>query len=870
MAPALLTARGLCKSFGATPVLTGVDLELFPGEVHVLMGENGAGKSTLLKILSGIHSPDSGEIEVNGKPIVLSSPLVAQEAGIALLPQEPSIFPDLSVAENIFMGRQPLAGPTRAVAWRTMQEEARRLLVSLGVSLDPREKMGALSLAAQGMVEMARALSLNAQILILDEPTAALSPEEARDLFRVVSELRARGVAIVFVSHRLDEVFEIGDRITVLRDGRFISTLLPAQTDADEVIRLMVGREASALYQHESGEPGEVVLDVRDLSRAGFFHDVSLQVRSGEIVGMAGLVGAGRTEVCEAIFGVTRADSGEIHVNGDVLEDHSAQDAVKRGLAYVPEDRNRHGLIQAAPISHNITLPVLREMARLGVIDRKRERATATEMGEKLQLRAARDVDQAAGELSGGNAQKVVLAKWLLTKPRVLILDEPTRGIDIGAKVEVHRLIGELAHNGMGILMVSSDLPEVLAMSDRVLVMREGQVAGEFSRGEASPENVMAAATLHAGEPGSVISDEAVENSLASPKSTTAPVPKVGSTPEPAPAPVTASGQLLETMARFRETGILAVLLVLVALVSLRSPQFLSVSNARSIMLDIPLILVIAMGMTTLILSRNIDLSVGSTYGLCAIVVGMAFKANPNLPIGAALLMGIALGAILGAVNGALVTWGRVPAIIATLGTLSVYRGLVFIVSGGRSIEASDLPPALISLSQGSPIGVPWIVLFALVIVGGMHFLLRSTRYGRALYAIGSNPAAARVRGLPIDRTIFGAFTLTGSLAGLAGVMAAARYGFVYPATAGVGVELGVIAATIIGGTNILGGSASAFGTVLGCVLLGTIQNALVVSRLSAFWQLAIYGAIILFAVAFDALIRRGLDRIALQRKRAR
>ena len=320
-------------------------------------------------------------------------------------------------------------------------------------------------------------------------------------------------------------------------------------------------------------------------------------------------------------------------------------------------------------------------------------------------------------------------------------------------------------------------------------------------------------------------------------------------------------------LARFRETGILVVLALLIAVVTVRSPQFLSASNLRSISLDIPLILVVAMGMTTLILARNIDLSVGSTLGLCAIIVGFTFKANPQMPIAFGLLLGVVLGAILGAVNGFLVTWLRVPAIIATLGTLSVYRGLIFIVSGGRSVEASDLPPALISLSQTSPIGLPWIVIFALVITLAMHFFLRYTRTGRAIYAIGSNPVAARLRGIPADKIVFLTFVLTGALAGLAGVMSASRFGFVYPATAGAGFELGVIAATIIGGTGVLGGVGSIPGTFLGCLLLGVIQNALDISRLSAFWQTAIYGAIILLAVAADALIRRRLERAAIQRR---
>ena len=495
MFPPLLRAEGIAKSFGAAPVLSGVNLELFGGEVHVVMGENGAGKSTLNKILAGVYTPDAGQIWVDEKPVALSSPARAQELGIALLHQEPSIFPDLSIAENIFMGRQPTSGAARAISWRAMQNQARELLNSLGVQLDVNERMGALSVASQQMVEMARALSQGARILIMDEPTASLSPDEVRDLFRIVRDLKAQKAAIVFISHRLEEVFEIGDRITVLRDGQFITTLDKTGTSPNEVIQLMVGRELSALFEHQDAEKGEVLLEVKNLARKGYFHDVSFAVRAGEVVGMAGLVGSGRTEVCEAIFGVTRAERGEIRLDGKSIFGHSPHQNVKRGLAYVPEDRQQNGLLLPLSIAQNITLPVLQQMAKMSFIQREKERKSAEDYAARLKLRAARDVNQVVGELSGGNQQKVVLAKWLLTQPRVLILDEPTRGIDIGAKVEVHRLIGELAQSGLAILMVSSELPEILAMSDRVLVMREGTLAGEFARAQATQEKIMSAAT---------------------------------------------------------------------------------------------------------------------------------------------------------------------------------------------------------------------------------------------------------------------------------------------------------------------------------------------------------------------------------------
>lgn len=493
----LLSARGISKAFGGTPVLQNVSLDLMPGEVHVVLGENGAGKSTFNKILSGVYTPDSGEILLDGRKVALSSPAAAQECGIALLPQEPSVFPDLDIAENIFMGRQPTNGPLRGLNWRAMYDQAHELLTSLGVHLDPRRRMGGLSVAAQQMVEMARAMSQNARVLILDEPTASLSPDEVADLFRIVRQLRERGAAIVFISHRLEEVFDIGDRITVLRDGEFIRTVLPRETTREEIIRMMVGRELSSLFEREQGTIGAPLLQVTGLSRRGYFRDISFEVRRGEIVGLAGLVGAGRTEVAEAIFGVTPLDSGTVQLDGKAIAIKSPRDAVKLGLAYVPEDRQAHGLLLPMSIAHNVTLPVLREFARAGWLNQRRERSVAGDYTTRLHLRAARSVDQAASELSGGNQQKVVLAKWLLTQPRVLILDEPTRGIDIGAKAEVHRLMGELAHQGLAILMISSELPEILAMSDRVLVMREGRLTGELARTEATQEKIMAAATAH-------------------------------------------------------------------------------------------------------------------------------------------------------------------------------------------------------------------------------------------------------------------------------------------------------------------------------------------------------------------------------------
>lgn len=488
----LLSVRGIIKRFGRAQVLTDIDLDLYPGEIHALVGENGAGKSTLTKIVSGLYPPDGGQIILEGKPITVPSPAAAQHMGIALIHQEPLSFPDLDVAENIFIGRQQRRGI--AIDWAKMYTEAQRLLDDLGVAIDPRRRVRGLSIADQQMVEMASALSLNARMLIMDEPTAALTPSEVADLFIIMRRLRDQGTSILFISHRLEEVFEIADKISVLRDGEMVGQVQPAVSSREEIVRMMVGRPLSALFEKEQmAEFGEPRLEVRNLTTRGLFYDISFQVRGGEILCLAGLVGARRTEVARAIFGIEPPSSGEIWIDGRRVQVPNPKIAVQLGMAYVPEDRQKHGLLLPMRIDQNMTLPVLQEVSRLGWLNTSMEGQLARDWQGKLDIRM-RGPDQSAWELSGGNQQKVVLSKWLLTGPKILILDEPTRGVDIGAKAEVHHLMSELAHQGIAILMISSELPEVLAMSDRILVMREGHMMGEFSRDEATQEKVMAAA----------------------------------------------------------------------------------------------------------------------------------------------------------------------------------------------------------------------------------------------------------------------------------------------------------------------------------------------------------------------------------------
>ncbi|HET6822166.1 MAG TPA: sugar ABC transporter ATP-binding protein [Anaerolineales bacterium] len=493
MSENILELKGIRKSFAGVEVLHDVSFELRPGEVHALLGENGAGKSTLVKIITGVHQPDTGELSLNGKPVHFNDARESRQAGIAAIYQELSLFPDLDVAENIFVGRQPLT-TGRRVDWRKLYAEAGKLLESLGVKLDLKQKARALSIAQQQMVEIARAFSINARILIMDEPTSSLTLHEVDDLFRLVRRLRQEGTAVIFISHRLEELYALADRVTILRDGAYVGTRPMQEVTRDDLIRMMVGRTITNLFPKQEVQPGDVVLKVEHLSRAGSFHDVSFELRRGEILGMAGLVGAGRTNVARAIFGVEPATGGQIEINGREVRITSPKQAIALGLAYVPEDRQLHGLIPTMPLTPNISLPMLPAYAQKGWLRDRLERKSAFDAALQMEVRA-NNIWQLARELSGGNQQKVVLAKWLSTNPRILILDEPTRGIDVGTKAAVHGLMSKLAAEGLSILMISSELPEILGMSDRVLVMREGYVTAEFSRAEATQENIISACT---------------------------------------------------------------------------------------------------------------------------------------------------------------------------------------------------------------------------------------------------------------------------------------------------------------------------------------------------------------------------------------
>jgi len=490
----VLEMKGITKTYPGVRALDNVDFVVHRGEVHALVGENGAGKSTLMKVLAGAQPMDSGEIRINGELVHITSPQKAMDLGVSIIYQEFNLVPYLNAAENIFLGREPRGILPGIIDFRTMYAEAQKCIDALGVKLNVHTPINRLSVAQQQMVEVAKATSRNSSIIAMDEPSATLTEHELQNLFGLIRSLKAKGVSIIYISHRLEEIFEIADRVTVLRDGKLVGTKPIAETDRDEIIRMMVGRELKEKIPKQTAKRGSPALTVKGLSRKGVLHDINLNVHQGEVLGIAGLVGAGRTELARAIFGADPIDAGEIWLNGTRVQIRSPKDAIRYGIGLVTEDRKSLGLILTMVVRENVSLANLGSLTRLGFVNRREEKKIATKFIEDLMIKTP-STEQQVHNLSGGTQQKVVLAKWLFTKSRVMIFDEPTRGIDVGSKVEIYQLMNRLAANGVAIIMISSELPEILGMSDRILVMHEGRIVGELSRDEATQEKIMHLAT---------------------------------------------------------------------------------------------------------------------------------------------------------------------------------------------------------------------------------------------------------------------------------------------------------------------------------------------------------------------------------------
>ena len=819
---------GVSKSFGGTVAVRDVSIELFSGQVLALLGENGAGKSTCVKLLAGVIRPDQGQVIVNGQPVEFAAPRDAHRHGIAVMHQHPGLFPDLSVVENLFIGHAR-TGRFGMLDQTSMHAMAREILATVGLDCPPDTPLLQLRSSEQQLVEIGRALSIEARVLIMDEPTAALSQREVDRLFEVVDGLRRQGVTMMFVGHRMEEIYRIADRIAVLRDGHLIATMPAADMPRSRAVSLMVGRPLSDLYPDRVSSPANVVLEVRALTRAGAFENVSFDVRAGEILGFAGLVGSGRTEVARVLFGVDQATSGKIRLDGQHVHFATPSDAMARGIAYVSEDRIGQSLVMDFGILPNASLPVIDQATLLGLVRPKRELGLVQGYLEQLRLRFS-SYRQPVRTLSGGNQQKVVLAKWLATKPRVLLLDEPTQGIDVQTKAEVHGVIAELAASGLAIVVISSELPELIGLCDRLIVLREGKITAEVARAEATQEAVLYAMT------------DAKGTQVQAGGASTAHVE------------ATAKPSWRRRLGAQRELGLLLAMAAIVLPVSLINPRMLSGSNISALAMDAALLTIVAAGQMLVILTRSIDLSVASVIGLAAYIAADVLSGHPELGVVGGILVACGVGLACGLVNGLVVTIGRVPGIVVTLGTLTLYRGIDSLYAGGKQVNADQVPQAWLDMTGGSVLGIPSVVLIAAATLGIIAFVLRSFPIGRELYAIGSNPGGATLIGIPVGRRVLGAFACAGLLAGFDGALWASRYATIDSRVA-IGFELTVIAAVVVGGVAIRGGAGTVLGMTLGALTLLVIRNGLTLVRVDPLWLQGVYGLVILIAITIDAFV---------------
>ena len=826
----ILKVVNIRRTFPGVVALSGISLDLYPGEVHALVGENGAGKSTLIKIICGALAPDSGELFYQGREVRWPTPVAARAQGMVTVHQEPELFPTLSVAENMALATGlPLRG-FGLVDWNRVHRRARETVRQMGETIDVRQPASQLSVAHRQMIQVASAIRQNAKVVVLDEPTSALSGEEARWLFQQIARLKADGAGILYISHRQEEIFRLADRITVLRDGLKVWTRARQVVGPDEVIEAMVGRPAATLVVSPSGEAisptgqeGPVRFQVSGFTdRGGRFRQLDLEARSGEIVGIYGLVGAGRSEFAQAVFGL-RPAGGLVRIDGNRCEIGRPREALNAGIAYVPEDRLSQGLCLGLPVRSNAVLSTLQRWTRGFLASRTREQQATRQIAGQLEVRY-RSTEQPVQQLSGGNQQKVVLGRWLLAQPKVLILDEPTRGVDVGAKAEIHRHLRRLAREGCAILLISSELPEVLEHSDRVVVFREGEIAGEFDPRQAGPAGIASAA-----------------------------LPR--QSPEEASA-----GQPRSTGSRFqgRSFNELALLLCVAGL-----GLWLTVSTEGFSLLNLlthtSLWAILGLAAAVVIVGRGIDISIGSMVALSAASAAMVLKLPypAEILIPAAILAGLLAGTAGGVLNAVLALLGGLHPIVVTLGTLTIYRGLVIAMLGGRPM--TGLPPQFGRLAIDPATGFRGSVAVAGLVVLLVYLWMAHTRSGRHVYALGSAPRAAGLLGLSKARLWPVTFGLGGLLAGLAGVLQLSM-GQQMQARLGAGWELSAIAVAVIGGVGITGGRGTVLGVVLGALLLRLVNSALVRWGVSDQQTDLVVGSLILAALLLD-LAWRGWKR---------
>ncbi len=841
----VLSARGLSKFYPGIIALDGVDLDMMPGSAHGLVGENGAGKSTFIKILAGAIRPDGGDVLLAGSSTRFGSPVAARRAGIAVVHQHSHLIPDLTLAENFALREGYPRGALGTIDWTQLSYKSAAAVHVMLPGMDVRRRASSLSGVEKQMAEIGFALAAQPRVLILDEPTAILPYAESDRLFRMVRSFLARDGAVLFVSHRLDEVFSLCDVVTVLRDGRRVWVKPISETDNDDLIRGMVGRGVS-FDRDETLVPSEnPLLTVQNLTDSeGSFSDVNLTLHAGEIMGIYGLVGAGQAELCAALLGLRKCD-GQVTLQdakagsaGVRLDGKSAGSRVRRGLALVPAERLERGMFRQMSVGENMSIASLDRKSVLGLIRSRLENRENLKSIDELRVKTPGPHKKAL-QLSGGNQQKVLLARWLQTDPRILILEEPTQGVDVGAKVEIHRLIREQARRGVGVLLVSSEMPELLALSHRVAIMRQGELVTEMDGATATEEDILRLALPpQENMPAKMVPRDG--NAQAERRS--APV---------RPATPAGSSFIARLLAR-RELGLAVLLVLIVGAASVFVPNFAGLENFRDILKSQSILLLGALGVGAVIIAGGIDISIGAILGLAALAAAKADVAG--YPAAAIIAIPIVVGGGLGAINGLLTVFGRVHSIVITLGMLFILQGVMLEIMDNKWLF--NLSDRLTGIGRGDLGPVPYLILFGAAGAVVTAWLLSSTVTGRRFYALGGDAESAKLLGVNPRLVLPLAFAFSGVMVGLAGLLHAGFYGQVQT-TAGRGYELKAIAAAVIGGVHIMGGRGTALGILLGALLLGVISNLLVFLHISAFWDNAVTGAVILVAVCADAFASR-------------
>jgi ABC-type sugar transport system ATPase subunit/ribose/xylose/arabinose/galactoside ABC-type transport system permease subunit len=823
--PQLVSLRNLGKRFPGVTALDGVSFELKAGTIHALLGENGAGKSTLINILSGIFPADAGEIYFDGQVVEITDARSARRRGIATVHQEGDLFPDLTVAENWALEH---GWPQRAgfIQWSLLRRQTWSALRGVKCPVDPGRLAATLTAGERQQLGIAAALAQNARILILDEPTSSSSVAETETLFEHLRGFRTKGGAILYVSHRLEEVIKLADEATVLRDGQKVWNGPIGEVNADRLITLMVGRQLRDTPARSSSPAGLVRLACRGLTASdGSFQGIDLEVRAGEILGLYGLVGAGRTQWAQGIVGFRPLARGQITVNGQPWTPASPADAARHGIAYLPEDRLRQGLFSTLTVKANAVLAILRRLSSGPFVSRREETRRAQALVQHLAVRL-RSLLQPAGTLSGGNQQKVVLGRWLACDPQTLILDEPTRGVDVGSKTEIHALLRQLAENGRALIVISSDLAEVLAHSDRIGVFREGRMVGAYNARNTSAEEIASAAMPQRSGSEMEVRDE---------KSTT-------------PA-------RLSIAARFgwlREAGVLAAALLAAALLAWHTETFRQASALANVGENAALLGLCGLGAALVIFAGGIDISFGSIMALGAAIAGYLMQGghSPLLAVSAGLIVATACGAL----NAALSIVSGVHPIVITLGTMSLYRGLTLLLIGGQDIL--DVPRSFLAPLRATPFGVPAAVWIATAALSLSWLAIGWTVPGRQLMAFGSNPTAAERTGIHRTRVWLTVFALEGFLAGGAGLLALGLVGSMQ-STDYSEKTLEAIGVAVVGGIAITGGRGIVWGVGAAALLFQVLEKGWVLMRISSYWQRTIVGGLLLLAILGDRLWRR-------------